>query len=82
MELGKLYYYKKTEKSKSKLVLITSGQYLVDGRVSNFWNFAYIKDGNVSASFSGDYDNENWKFKKVPDKLYTLKVIMSEENKK
>lgn len=72
MQIGELYLYKENKGSQPRVVLVTDGTYSVDGRVSNFWNFTYLlKDGRLSTKTGGDYDNEMWKFKRVPKSWYT-----------
>jgi len=63
MEIGKLYMYKETPSSNPVPVIITSGDYEINGRISNFWSFNYIgKDGSITRRKGGDYDNQKGKF--------------------
>lgn len=63
MEIGKLYMYKETPTSKPVPVIITSGDYEINGRISNFWSFKYIdKKWEVTKRKGGDYDNVEGKF--------------------
>jgi len=68
MEIGKLYTYN------GKLVYITDGDYQIDGRISNFWNFRYVKEDGTFSKKGGDYDNEGGKF--VPSKLKVVGLLM------
>lgn len=78
MKPMELYIYKKTPKSKPKLVLITDGSFEVRGRISNFWSFRTVKeDGTLSETKGGDYDNETWKFVPVKESDYDVTVQIS-----
>lgn len=67
MNIGGVYLYKN-----KKPVYITEGQYDVNGRISNYWNFRYIKKDGTLGKRSGDYDNEYNKF--TPIKNYKIKI--------
>jgi len=80
MQIGKLYYYKKTPRSKAKLILVTAGVYEVDRRVSNFWSFVEVyEDGTIGEKSAGDYNNVIGKFVEVDSSKYSLHIEMSEE---
>lgn len=78
MEIGKLYLYKEMETSKPKLVVVISGAYEVNGRISNFWRFKYItKKGYISKRGGGDYNNAKYKFRYI--RGYTIKFELKEK---
>lgn len=80
MEIGCLYLYKSNiKKAKYQLVIITSGQYEVNGRISNFWNFTHIDSstGILTKYTGGDYDNDSSKFIKVSENLYKIKYDLT-----
>lgn len=65
MQICKVYNYK------GKPVLITGGQYSVNGRVSNLWHFRRIKKDGSLGTKGADY---SYAFTACKDK-YEIRVV-------
>lgn len=70
MITGKVYLYK------GRPVLVTDGQVLIDGKVSNFWVFFEINEDGSLGKRCCDYNNGDF----VPTNDYKI-LVVKKENK-
>lgn len=58
LRVGRYFAYRRDgeKKTRPRPILVTSGEFLVEGRLSNFWNWRYMRpDGSLSTKESGGY---------------------------
>jgi hypothetical protein len=61
-----------------KLVYLTSGQYEVNGRVSNFFSGnVFNQDGEMTDEYFGDY-NRNGNWQEIKDYKFKIELIKSD----